>query len=51
VTEVKPLKKFYEAEEYHRQYYRKNPKQAYCQLVISPKLEKLRENFEKLLKK
>lgn len=50
VTELKPLDKFYPAEEYHRRYFKKNPAKAYCQAVISPKLEKLRQKFEKLLK-
>jgi peptide-methionine (S)-S-oxide reductase len=50
VTEVKPLGKFYVAEEYHREYYKNNTNQPYCQLVIAPKLEKLQERFEKLLK-
>jgi peptide-methionine (S)-S-oxide reductase len=51
VTEIKPLTKFYVAEEYHREYYKNNSAQPYCQLVIAPKLEKLQERFEKLLKK
>ena len=51
VTEVMPLTKFYVAEEYHREYYKNNSAQPYCQLVIAPKLEKLQERFEKLLKK
>ena len=50
VTEVKPLEEFYEAEEYHRNYYQKNPDKAYCQVVINPKLEKLQEKFEELLR-
>ncbi len=50
VTEVKHLDKFYEAENYHREYYRKNPDQAYCQLVINPKIEKLKKQFSNLLK-
>jgi peptide-methionine (S)-S-oxide reductase len=50
VTEVKPFEQFYHAEEEHREYFKKNPDKAYCQLVISPKLEKLRQKFEKLLK-
>ena len=50
VTEVKPLDKFYLAEEYHRQYFNKNPDKAYCQVVINPKLEKLKDKFNKLLK-
>lgn len=50
VTEVKPLQKFYPAEENHREYYRKNPNQPYCQMIISPKLEKLKDKFYALLK-
>lgn len=50
VTEVRPLDKFYEAEEYHREYYRKNASQPYCQIIINPKLEKLQKEFTELLK-
>ena len=50
VTEVKPLDKFYEAEDYHKQYYLKNQSQSYCQIVIDPKLQKLQEKFGELLK-
>ena len=50
ITEIKPLLKFYPAEEYHRDYFAKNPDQAYCQIVISPKLEKLRQTFPKKVK-
>ena len=46
VTEVAPLKKFYPAEGYHQDYYRDNPNQTYCRMVIRPKVEK----FEKKLK-
>ena len=49
VTEVRPLEAFYPAEEYHRDYYLKNEDVPYCQLVISPKLKKLRERFNALL--
>jgi len=45
VTEVKPLAEFYPAEEYHHQYYRRNPEQGYCQVVITPKLAKFRQKF------
>ena len=45
VTEVKPLESFYPAEEYHRRYYEKNPRQPYCQVVISPKVEKIRKKL------
>lgn len=41
-TEIVPLKKFYAAEEYHQDYFRRNPKARYCVYVINPKLEKLR---------
>src|SRR3989344_3903379 len=50
VTEVKPLKEFYEAEEYHQDYYRKNRSAPYCQVIINPKLRKAQEKFAKLLK-
>jgi len=43
VTEVAPLETFYAAEEYHQDYYEKNPNQAYCSMHIPPKIEKLRE--------
>jgi len=50
VTEVKPLAEFYAAEEYHHQYYRLNPEQGYCQVVIAPKLAKFRQKFATMLK-
>ena len=50
VTEVRPLEKFYEAENYHHDYYKNNSSAPYCQLVIAPKLEKLQNRFAKLLK-
>ena len=49
VTEVAVLSEFYPAEEEHQQFYRRNPGQQYCQLVISPKLAKFRkEHLDKL---
>jgi len=49
VTEVVPLEAFYPAEEYHRDYFRRNPGQAYCRTVIAPKVAKLRkQHFERL---
>jgi peptide-methionine (S)-S-oxide reductase len=45
VTEVEPLETFYHAEDYHQDYYDKNPNQPYCAVQIPPKLEKVREKF------
>ena len=42
VTEIVPAPKFYKAEEYHQDYYTKNPNQGYCSVVIRPKLKKLK---------
>ena len=50
VTEVAPFSAFYPAEEYHKDYYRRNPRQGYCQAVISPKLAKFRQHFRAKLK-
>ncbi len=50
VTEVVPLQQFYEAEDYHREYYERHSDQDYCRLVIAPKLEKLQARFAALLK-
>jgi peptide methionine sulfoxide reductase msrA/msrB len=46
VTEVKRLNKFYIAEDYHQRYFEKNPNQAYCQAVIKPKLDKLKNKIK-----
>lgn len=45
VTEIRPLDTFYPAEAEHQEYYRRNPNQPYCRVVISPKLAKLRSTF------
>ena len=50
VTEISPLTTFYEAEENHQNYYNTHTSQGYCQVVISPKLRKLREGFASRLK-
>ncbi|HTL39514.1 MAG TPA: peptide-methionine (S)-S-oxide reductase MsrA [Methylomirabilota bacterium] len=50
VTEVVPLDKFWPAESYHQRYYETNQNKPYCQLVISPKIAKLRAKFAPLLK-
>mgnify|MGYP001235846613 FL=1 len=49
VTEVSLITDFYKAEEYHHDYFNKNPQNRYCQLVINPKLDKLKEGFEDFL--
>ena len=50
VTEVKQLDKFYEAEQYHKDYYQNNPQNSYCQVVIAPKVLKAQHRFTELLK-
>ncbi len=49
VTQVELLKDFFPAEDYHKDYYKKNTKAAYCQLIIEPKLEKVRKRFAELV--
>jgi peptide methionine sulfoxide reductase msrA/msrB len=51
VTELVPFSAFYKAEQSHQDYYRNNPEKAYCRAVINPKLQKLRAEFGKALKK
>ena len=46
VTEIVPLKKFYPAEDYHQDYFRKHPDQAYCQIVIRPKVNKVEKKLK-----
>lgn len=50
VTEIKPLDAFYPAEEYHRDYFRRNPSQAYCRAVVAPKVAKVRKLYFDRLK-
>lgn len=45
-TEIVPLKHFWRAEEYHQDYFRKNPDQGYCAVVIAPKIKKLEHKLE-----
>ncbi|MFB6168762.1 MAG: peptide-methionine (S)-S-oxide reductase MsrA [Haloferacaceae archaeon] len=49
VTEVAPLETFYRAEEYHQDYFAKNPNQPYCSVQIPPKLTKVEERFPELV--
>src|SRR3989338_2613870 len=50
-TEIKPLEQFYEAEDYHKDYYAKNKTAPYCEIIINPKLEKVQKEFAGMLKK
>jgi peptide-methionine (S)-S-oxide reductase len=50
VTRVEPLKKFYFAENYHKDYFDNHKGAQYCELVIEPKVEKVQEKFQHLLK-
>ncbi len=50
VTEIKPLDVFYQAEDYHQDYFNRNSDQAYCQVVIVPKIEKFKKLFEERVK-
>ena len=45
VTQVEPAAEFYPAEAYHQQYFRRNPGQGYCQVVIAPKVSKFRQKY------
>jgi peptide-methionine (S)-S-oxide reductase len=45
VTEVRPAEKFYPAEDYHQEYFRKNPDAGYCAFVVAPKVKKFRTKF------
>lgn len=50
VTELKPVEKFYVAEDYHKNYYQNNTSAPYCQIVIEPKIEKVRKRFAQLVR-
>jgi peptide-methionine (S)-S-oxide reductase len=50
VTELVPFTEFYPAEEYHRDYFRRNPERGYCQIVIAPKVAKFRSKFAERLR-
>lgn len=50
VTEVSPAATFFVAEDYHHQYFRKNPHQGYCMAVVGPKARKVRQVFSDLLR-
>lgn len=50
VTVLEPLKSFYPAEDYHQDYYNRNPNAGYCQYIVREKVEKVRKAFAPLLK-
>jgi peptide-methionine (S)-S-oxide reductase len=50
VTQLVRLGKFYPAEDYHREYFSRHPEQSYCQVVISPKVNKFRKQWPKRLR-
>ena len=45
VTQIEPASTFYVAEDYHQEYFARNPRQGYCQFVVAPKLAKFRKSF------
>jgi peptide-methionine (S)-S-oxide reductase len=49
VTQIVPLHTFYPAEDYHQRYFSQHPEQGYCQMVISPKINKFRQQWSKHL--
>ena len=50
VTEITPLDTFYAAEDYHQGYFRNNPWSGYCQVIIEPKVAKLRKEHLEVLR-
>lgn len=50
VTQVVPLTEFFPAEDYHKNYYQEHPSQPYCNIVIGPKVQKMKTQFSQLLK-
>lgn len=50
VTEIVPLTKFYGGEIYHQNYFKDNPQQPYCMMVVNPKVQKFRKSFQDKLK-
>ncbi len=50
VTQIEPLKNFFEAEDYHQEYFKNNAQQPYCRVVINPKFTKFKKEFNNYLK-
>ncbi len=51
VTQIEPYTEFYSAEEYHQQYFERNPSHPYCQMIVAPKVAKARKRFLDKLRK
>ena len=50
VTQLEPFRAFHRAEQYHQEYFKNNPNQAYCRIVIAPKVQKFRQHYMQKLK-
>ncbi len=50
VTEIRPIHNYHTAEDYHHDYFKKNPNQGYCRAVVAPKVDKFRKQFATQLK-
>ncbi len=51
VTEIVPFETFYKAEDYHKDYFEKNPDQPYCQFIVAPKVDKFKGMFRNKIKR
>lgn len=51
VTQLVPFESFYKAEDYHQEYFKQNPHQPYCQVVVAPKVAKFRAHYRERLKR
>jgi len=51
VTELVPFERFYPADDYHQEYFKRNPNQPYCVFVVGPKVAKFRKQYFERLKK
>lgn len=50
VTEITPINNYYQAEDYHQDYFSNNPENQYCNMVVAPKLAKFKKKFASVLK-
>ncbi len=51
VTELEPLQSYFQAEDYHQDYFNNNPENVYCNMVVAPKLAKFKKTFSARLKR